>query len=113
MPENNHGVPDFVGSAAEQVARAEAEIPNVTPEQAQRTDIQVLTAYEHTGSRRVITYVVGSAYAGTLLLLAALAIWSAVLTDVAAARAFALEVLKIGVLPVLTLVIGYYMARRG
>lgn len=113
MPEPDVPAPDFVGSAAQQVALAEAEIPHVTQDQARRTDITVLTAREQAGSRRVITGVVGASYAIALLLLGGLAIGTAWSGDIATARTFAFEILKIGILPIVTLVLGYYMARPG
>lgn len=113
MLEPDVPTPDFVGSAAQQVSLAEAEIPHVTQDQARRTDITVLTVREQVGSRRVITWVVGSSYAMVLLLLGGLAIGTALSGDISTARTFAFEILKIGILPIVTLVLGYYMARAG
>lgn len=102
-------IPDFVEQASRIVEEEERKIPRVTQQQAARIDIHGI---ERANSRKMVAKSVTFVYIGTLIVLGILAIIRSLRGDAEQAQQSMIDVLKTGVLPIVTLVIGYYMGRQ-
>jgi hypothetical protein len=120
-----------MSTAADQIAKADDDVlarlnaaeqrvePPDTAKKLERVEdvIAASTAKQENEARTVITWVVMAVYCGGLLLSAGLLVRLALApsssaTDAKDAINQSLELMKVAILPVVTLVIGYYIGQR-